>query len=117
MITRILRKQTISGKIIRPFSKFINDASSTERPISDRVVSTPEWPVPYYQRLYRAYPVRDQTQPDLSAVGAEFGGLMVWHAKEEFGKTQEGRDIIAHVEDNLELDSKIFLEFFEIFCD
>lgn len=109
MITRILRKQNMSTKLMRPFSKFINDSSSMERPISDRVVSTPEWPVPYYQRLYRAYPVRDHSQPDLSAVGADFGDLMVWHAKEDFGRTQEGRDIIAHVEDNIELDSMNFL--------
>jgi len=29
-----------------------------ERPLVDRVVSTPSWPVPYYQRLFKAYPVR-----------------------------------------------------------
>lgn len=108
MITRILRKPTFKTRILRPFSKFINDASATERPISDRVVSTPEWPVPYYQRLYRSYPVRDNTQQDLSSVGAKFGDLMVWHAKEDFSRTQEGREIVTHVEDNLELDGKIF---------
>ena len=27
-----------------------------ERPLVDRVVSTPSWPVPYYQRLFKAYP-------------------------------------------------------------
>jgi hypothetical protein len=29
-----------------------------ERPLVDRVVATPSWPVPYYQRLFKAYPVR-----------------------------------------------------------
>ena len=29
-----------------------------ERPLIDRVVSTSTWPVPYYQRLYKAYPIR-----------------------------------------------------------
>ena len=27
-------------------------------PIKDRVMSTPTWPVPYYQRIAKAYPVR-----------------------------------------------------------
>ena len=27
-------------------------------PIKERVMSTPQWPVPYYQRLHKAYPVR-----------------------------------------------------------
>ena len=29
-----------------------------ERPLVDRVTSTPQWPVPYYQRLFKAYPIR-----------------------------------------------------------
>ena len=27
-------------------------------PIKERVMSTPQWPVPYYQRVHKAYPVR-----------------------------------------------------------
>lgn len=38
------------------FSKdlFLNGAN----PIRERVMSTPTWPVPYYQRIVKAYPVR-----------------------------------------------------------
>ena len=38
------------------FSKdlFINGAN----PIRERVMSTPSWPVPYYQRVVKAYPIR-----------------------------------------------------------
>lgn len=38
------------------FSKdlFLNGAN----PIRERVMSTPTWPVPYYQRLTKAYPIR-----------------------------------------------------------
>lgn len=106
MINRILRKQSLQRQIIRSFSAFQNGASALERPAQDRVVSTPEWPVPYYQRLYRSYPVRDTTQPDLSAVGAQFDDSLVWFAKKEYSKTQEGRDVVTHVEDHIELDSK-----------
>lgn len=38
------------------FSKILQNKLSN--PIKHRVMSTPTWPVPYYQRLHRAYPVR-----------------------------------------------------------
>ncbi len=31
---------------------------SGANPIRERVMSTPTWPVPYYQRLTKAYPIR-----------------------------------------------------------
>jgi hypothetical protein len=33
---------------------YINGAN----PIRERVMSTPSWPVPYYQRISKAYPIR-----------------------------------------------------------
>ena len=36
----------------------INNAPVLGRSMQDRVVSTSEWPVPYYQRIMKAYPVR-----------------------------------------------------------
>lgn len=43
------------------FSKdlFLNGAN----PIRERVMSTPTWPVPYYQRLTKAYPIRGTRAP------------------------------------------------------
>lgn len=38
------------------FSKMLRNRESN--PIKERVMSTPTWPVPYYQRVHRAYPVR-----------------------------------------------------------
>lgn len=38
------------------FSRMLTDIQSN--PIKERVMSTPQWPVPYYQRLFKAYPVR-----------------------------------------------------------
>lgn len=34
---------------------------SLSNPIKERVMATPQWPVPYYQRLHKAYPVRGNT--------------------------------------------------------
>ena len=43
------------------FSKdlFINGAN----PIRERVMSTPSWPVPYYQRVGKAYPIKCKPSP------------------------------------------------------
>lgn len=38
------------------FSKMLFNSASN--PIKQRVMSTPSWPVPYYQRLAKAYPIR-----------------------------------------------------------
>ena len=38
------------------FSRMLTDPASN--PIKERVMSTPSWPVPYYQRLVKAYPIR-----------------------------------------------------------
>ena len=35
--------------------------NSSANPIKERVMSTPTWPVPYYQRMDKAYPVRGTT--------------------------------------------------------
>ena len=52
------------------FSKdlFINGAN----PIRERVMSTPSWPVPYYQRVGKAYPIKcnsimTQNSPNLTS--------------------------------------------------
>ena len=39
--------------------------NSSANPIKERVMSTPTWPVPYYQRMLKAYPVRGK--PSLSS--------------------------------------------------
>lgn len=45
----LLQKQGFSNNMI---------FNSSANPIKERVMSTPTWPVPYYQRLAKAYPVR-----------------------------------------------------------
>lgn len=45
----LVQKQAFSNQMI---------FNSSANPIKERVVSTPTWPVPYYQRIHKAYPVR-----------------------------------------------------------
>ena len=107
MIGRILKKSLPKSTIARTFSK-LNDGNTPfyERPATDRVVSTPEWPAPYYQRRWRSYPVRDTNKNDLSAVLKPFDETIAYEAKREISKTLDGRNTIAHIENNIALDSK-----------
>ncbi len=45
----LVQKQNFSNNMI---------FNSSANPIKERVMSTPTWPVPYYQRMVKAYPVR-----------------------------------------------------------
>lgn len=46
-------------KMLSPFT--------IEAPIKHRVMSTNQWPAPYYQRLFRSYPIRKQSELTLLA--------------------------------------------------
>ena len=52
--TQITNGLVFSSK--RSFSNMLRD--SVSNPIKERVMSTPAWPVPYYQRIHKAYPIR-----------------------------------------------------------
>lgn len=53
------------------FSRMMTDRESN--PIKDRVMSTPTWPVPYYQRLAKAYPIRCNNLAEFRAEDCRFG--------------------------------------------
>lgn len=90
-----------------------------ERPIIDRVVSTSSWPVPYYQRLFKAYPIRgtrvrhfissleDKEKVALTWAGCEINDCNWYWAKKILNRTFKGRQAVTYVENNLELQSKI----------
>lgn len=44
----------------------LKKSSSVANDSTRRVVSTSEWPVPYYNRIHKAYPVREAKTLDLS---------------------------------------------------
>ena len=105
MIGRKFASATKSA-ITRGFCAFNRSPFSTERPAQERVVSTPEYPVPYYQRQFRAYPAKETTAVDFSEMGKSISEFEALETKRELSKTQKGRDIVAHVEDHIEMDSK-----------
>ena len=108
MIGRKFAIATSKRAMTRGFCAFNRNPFSTERPAQERVVSTPEYPVPYYQRQFRAYPSKDTSSVDFSEMGKSISEFEVLETKLELSKTQRGRDIVAHVEDYIEMDSKNF---------
>lgn len=52
--TRISNTLTLTQKYNFSLMMF----NSSANPIKERVMSTPTWPVPYYQRMLKAYPIR-----------------------------------------------------------
>ena len=63
-----------------------------------RVVSTPEYPVPYYQRITRAPAAIDVARIDLSANHKKVDDLHVYKAKEELSLTPRGLKVVDYIE-------------------
>ena len=68
-------------------------------------MSTPTWPVPYYQRIHRAYPVREDKDINLSVADLEFGDLNWVQAKEALNTSLKGRQIVQYTENNVKTNS------------
>jgi hypothetical protein len=91
---------------MRTFSASTN-FSATERPAGDRVVASPEWPAPYYQRLFRSYPTRLQNTYDLGGAGAPYCQYTIYEAKRHIASTKSGASTIQNIEDGFKLDSYV----------
>lgn len=69
VVVIILISPIIMFKVASNFSTLLNKSRfffskdlflNGSNPIRERVMSTPTWPVPYYQRLSKAYPIRGE---------------------------------------------------------
>mmetsp|Transcript_21727 Transcript_21727/g.25217 ORF Transcript_21727/g.25217 Transcript_21727/m.25217 type:complete len:148 (+) Transcript_21727:52-495(+) len=79
-----------------------------ERPLSDRVVSTAQWPVPYYQRLFKAYPVREKRERQSLLINNQSIGDVNWYtAKMNLKNTYEGREIVDYADNHWKSNSFI----------
>jgi hypothetical protein len=86
---------------------------SGSNPIRERVVSTPAWPVPYYQRVSKAYPIRcilstytEDTKPNLGGVDVPANDATWLSAKMILNSTAKGRQIVSYTEQNIQTNSK-----------
>jgi hypothetical protein len=85
---------------------------SGSNPIRERVMSTPTWPVPYYQRLTKAYPIRcninlisEETKPNLGGVDLPADDSTWLTAKYVLNKSAKGRQIVSYTEQNINTNS------------
>ena len=81
-----------------------------ERPLVDRVVSTSSWPVPYYNRLFKAYPVRQKNKSRLQWGGCYIDDANVFQAKKGLRSTFQGREALKHVEQNVQQNTYVMIK-------
>jgi hypothetical protein len=79
--------------------------NSSANPIKERVMSTPTWPVPYYQRMVKAYPVREKKSVNLSLMDFDADDTNWYAAKEILNETLKGRQIVEYTEKNIKTNT------------
>jgi hypothetical protein len=66
-----------------------------------RVISTPEFPVPYYQRITRAPPSPEQVTIDLQTILEPVNDTTVIRVKQELAKTSDGMKVLDFVDNHM----------------
>lgn len=89
----------------RGFSKLIN-FPIPDRAVQDRVMTTAQWPIPYYQRLMKAYPVRERKVANFGTLGSTINENHWLAARHVLQGTKEGREALEHVENEMKLSSE-----------
>ena len=67
-----------------------------------RVVSTPEFPVPYYQRITRAVPATEQVTIDLQTILEPVNDATVIRVRHELAKTSDGLKVLEYADNYME---------------
>lgn len=70
-----------------------------------RVMATPQWPVPYYERLFKAYPVRKKEAMSLTPIDHEMCETYWIFARSKLNTTEKGRQAIRDIEETTEGNS------------
>lgn len=95
-VSNQLRYSFCQHKMLSPFT--------IEAPIKHRVMATNQWPAPYYQRIFRSYPIRKQYNVNLlAAFDLEDCTWIV--TKSDLQKTLHGRKVLDHAENRLKTNS------------
>ncbi len=95
------------ARLVLKRSFALDNTRTLTRHIQDRVMSTPQWPVPYYERQYNGAKVSESSQDDLSCAGREICMTDVKDTKHMLNTTVQGRQILQHFENHAKVDSYI----------
>lgn len=90
--------------ISRRFTKMSSNYLSPNRPVQDRVMNTPSWPVPYYKRKLRAAPVQNGRVFDLEIPNEFVTDEDVIDLKNRLELDPSKREMIQAVEQNIKTD-------------
>merc|ERR1719240_1384659 len=86
----------------------LDNTRTLTRHIQDRVMSTPTWPVPFYERVARACPERVRhKENDLNNAGRQIGPMDANLTKQALRASVQGRETLEHVENNMKLEDWI----------
>lgn len=85
-----------------------NNPLSPNRPVQDRVMNTPSWPIPYYKRKLRAEPVQNGRKFDLDFPDEFVTDEDVIDLKNRLEVDPSKRDMILAVENNIKTDGMAF---------
>jgi len=111
MLSTAFKKSTKSLTTMSSRAFSLNWGPDYERPLSDRVMSTNTWPVPYYQRLYKAYPVREKKDKlSLLLSDIDIDDTNWYAAKEYLRQSYRGRQAVEWVENNLATNSYVVIQ-------
>ena len=91
----------------RCFGQLHNNPSIT-RPVQERIMSTPSWPVPYYKRQWKAAPAAEARKFKLDARSDTICDDDVVDLKYKMELNPEKFEIIRAFEDNSQTNSRAF---------
>ena len=97
----------------KPFS--LINTPGLSRPVQERVMSTPSWPVPYYKRLMRCYPAENPRKLNIEVNSGEITDEDVINLKFKMELNPEKREIMLAYENNIQTDCKIIMFFIYLF--
>mmetsp|Transcript_48407 Transcript_48407/g.67258 ORF Transcript_48407/g.67258 Transcript_48407/m.67258 type:complete len:148 (-) Transcript_48407:110-553(-) len=112
MISNFILKtvpRTIVQASKRNFS--VNWGPRYERPLVHRVMSTNTFPVPYYQRIAKSYPIREQKdKTSLLLSDFDVDDSNWYQAMELLKETVKGRQVVDWVENHLESNTFVLVK-------
>ena len=91
----------------RSFAELVNKGFFN-KPALDRVMTTGQWPVPYYTRIMKAVPHAVSYIPTLVAKDNKMSDIYWFYTRKQLQKTEEGRNILHNVEFNVPTNKRAF---------
>merc|ERR1712183_153626 len=104
---KIIINNKMFARVVLRRTFALDNTRTMTRHIQDRVVSTGQWPVPFYERHYKPMTVGQTTREDMSNVAAPIGVTDVENTRNHLSRTAAGRQILQHFENHAKVQSYV----------